>query len=150
MTGAIAKVVCAAGTIVLCLVSACQPREPRAIYLVPNGYVGWICVHYGVPDAPPLTKEGRFSVLSFDADGVVRTSDHGKPGTGYEDQFFYVAGTERKAIPSTDIGGGGTFGRPSDPQYRYVFFMWIGADRARFRPAIADSAPDKGPSCGPA
>lgn len=139
-----------ASLVVFGLLPACELREPREIYLVPERYVGWVCVYYGEAGAPSLENEGSFRVLRFNPDGVVRTSDPGKPGKGYEDRFFYVTGPSRKPIPPADIGGGGTFGRPSDPAERYVVFLWIGADSARFRPAINPDEVEKGPNCGPA
>lgn len=132
------------------LVGACQTREPRAIYLIPDRYVGWLCVHYGQPDAMPLEAEGRFKVLRFGPDGVVRTSDDGRPGTGFEDRFFYVSSsTTRRSVPTGDMGGGGTYARPTDRPGRYVFFLWVGADRTRYRPAVDAGHVENGPRCGP-
>jgi hypothetical protein len=150
MIKVLARAAFGAGICAASLLSSCQSREPRAIYLVPDQYVGWICVYYGESDAPPLPREDAFRVLRFGPDGVVRTNDFGKAGTEYEDRFYYLSGaTTRKPIPPEDVGGGGTFARPSDRPEQYVFFLWIGADRARFRPAIDANSVDKGPRCGP-
>jgi hypothetical protein len=42
--------------------------------LIPRGYVGWISIHYGVKDAPPLTIEGDHILYRVPPNGELKTS----------------------------------------------------------------------------
>lgn len=62
---------------------------PHYVFILPDGYVGWIQVIFSSPHAsePPLVNNGH--VFRIDNSGVFRTSMIGSFFTGSHDQFFY-------------------------------------------------------------
>lgn len=132
-----------------CVISGCS-REPRAIYFIPHGFVGWVCVYKGDPNAAPAELEGDFELFRIDRDGIARTSRPGKSGVGYIDKFFYVDDDgSRTPVPWADLGGGGTSSDRSGPRGRYVFILWIGANQRPYDGVSHDNEPPAGPPCGP-
>ncbi len=76
-----------------------ERRQPRR-YLIPDGYVGWLRVDYGVNAAHargygvdrayPLPVENGFRIYRFPASGHIVTSSSIEEGWA-KDEFFYVA-----------------------------------------------------------
>jgi hypothetical protein len=62
---------------------------PHYVFILPDGYVGWIQVIFSSPNAPepPLVNNGL--VLRIDNSGVFRTRMIGSGFTGSRDEFFY-------------------------------------------------------------
>jgi hypothetical protein len=81
-----------------------NPR--RVTYLIPDGYVGWVEVQYGVPHVPRFPMEGGSQVIRVPARGVVQTSDR-MEYTWEKVEYFYVAGARRRPLRETAEGEGG-------------------------------------------
>lgn len=67
------------------------PRESYKqhpnIFLIPKGYVGWIEIHYGLKDYPPLPKEDGSFILQIPESGILKTSNE----PSYKlNKFYYV------------------------------------------------------------
>jgi hypothetical protein len=81
-------------------------RRPPSRYLIPTGYVGWVRIEYGAAGAPPLAREGKYSIVRLAHDGTARTSSELLEGWG-RDQFFYESGTGRQALSNAGWCKGG-------------------------------------------
>lgn len=85
-------------------------RRPN-LYLIPEGYVGWVRIDYEVEGAPELPIEDGFYLLRIPASG------HWKTSAGYEtgwasDEYYYVDATgDRERIPATAPDRGGLIWR---------------------------------------
>ena len=95
-------------TLLLVLLSGCSDdnrRHNTKIY-VPEGYVGWIRVEYGVPDADPLPTEWRlpppmlWNREVIPASGLLRTSTRLDRTVGGE-FYFYDGDNVRSAPPQS-------------------------------------------------
>ena len=81
-------------------------RRPPSRFLIPTGYVGWVRVEYRVADAPPLPREGKYSLVRVERDGALRTSSDLPEGWAH-DQFFYYSGNSRQALSNAGWCKGG-------------------------------------------
>lgn len=112
---------------VLCI-SGCD-RKKRYIYLIPEGYAGWLGVSYGVDGAPPLDVENGYQVIRFSDNGFVETSSLGTPGPGkeFDDQFYYYDGSHRRPVNvAVELGGGGTVQQQHNVETnRFTSQFWI-------------------------
>lgn len=102
----------------------------RDRYLIPEGYTGWILVHYSVSDAPVLNIEDGFRLIKIDEKGEAFTSSEIITGEGYKDEYYYISGDKnRTAIPQKYFGaGGGTIGKlDKGANYKSIcYFFWLG------------------------
>lgn len=88
-----------------------QASRPPARYLVPDAYVGWVRVEYGVPGAPPVPlQDGRF-VLTIPPDARLRTSSPEHFGWAKDEFFYYRDGTLHPLAQTPRGGGGAIWGR---------------------------------------
>jgi uncharacterized protein DUF6843 len=81
-------------------------RRPPSRFLIPAGYVGWVRIEYRVADAPPLPREGKYSLVQVDRNGGLRTSSDLLEGWAH-DQFFYYSGNSRQALSNAGWCKGG-------------------------------------------
>lgn len=67
----------------------CRAKSPHYLFVLPDGYVGWIQVIFDSPGAPQVVaNQGRF-VLRVDKSGVLKTSSTEYVFAGSHDEFFY-------------------------------------------------------------
>ena len=93
---------CAGALIVgVVLLGACSPSGER--HLVREGYVGWVCVAFGVAGAPALEREDGFRVVTFPESGFVETSEPASRSVRAVEEYWFVAadGT-RRAAPASE------------------------------------------------
>lgn len=76
-------------------------------YLIPEGYVGWVQVKFGVPTAPALPLEGRMIVCHFPEDGLLSTSSSVEEGWAKDQYFYYMSDGSTEALKETGWGYGG-------------------------------------------
>jgi hypothetical protein len=87
--------------------ATCQDQSRRpSRYLIPEGYVGWVRIDFNIKDAPPLPLENGFYLFKFPASGRIQTSSDMEYGVA-DDEHYYYAGEDRKALRSSGWGGGG-------------------------------------------
>jgi hypothetical protein len=87
--------------------TGCGPneREPN-LFLVPNGYVGWLHIEYEVKSAPALPLQNGFRVYEFSRSGRIRTSSMLLEGVA-KDKICYVTPNGWKGLACSDDQGKG-------------------------------------------
>ena len=70
----------------------------KFIFLLPDGFKGWVCVDFGVVGAPPLPRDGDNLVIRPRPGAVLATSDKTDSMTLYGQAWFEVNG-RRKPLP---------------------------------------------------
>ena len=63
--------------------------EVRERHFIPEGYVGWLTVRYGIADRPPLERDGEVLVFRYPESGVIETSTPGPTALGTKEYFTY-------------------------------------------------------------
>lgn len=88
-----------------------QNRRPDLI-IIPDGYVGWIQVNYGVKGAPALPNWKGSRLHKFGRDAEIRTSSPTTDGWA-KDKYFYSTQKGWKQLLQTTNGGNGmVWGKP--------------------------------------
>lgn len=75
-----------------------QPRTPNK-YLIPQGYVGWVCAEYNVKGVPPLPRVRGYNVIQVPPSGHLKTSSVPQSGAAV-DEFYYVNGSVEQRLDS--------------------------------------------------
>lgn len=66
--------------------------------MIPDGYVGWIYIHYNVTNAEPLPKkEGKF-LLEIGEDGILSTSNSIEYGAARDEYYYLTENGELKPL----------------------------------------------------
>lgn len=95
-------------TLILLATAACEHehRQPAKIYL-PDGYVGWVRIEYGVQSAPKLPRDflGPWEYHRFPPSGLLQTSSELYDGAASANYFYYSENGERP-LPYEMINGG--------------------------------------------
>jgi hypothetical protein len=87
---------------------SCLEKQRRpSRFLIPEGYVGWVRVDYGVNGAPALEVASRRYVVKIPPRGHVQTSTEIEYGWG-KDQYYYYSDGGARPTTATGWGGGGT------------------------------------------
>ena len=76
-----------AGFLVALSFSGCIFR-PGTRFLIPDGYVGWVKIYYGVDDAPALEMFNGQLLIRVASDGTARTATTHDSRYG-TDEYFY-------------------------------------------------------------
>lgn len=77
-------------------------RPEKFIFLLPDGFKGWLCVDFGVPGAPPLPREGDARVIRPRQGEVLATSDKTDTPGLLGEAWFEING-QRKSLPGLGI-----------------------------------------------
>src|SRR5512140_2798338 len=65
------------------------------VYLIPEGFTGWVTLEYAAPDGPPLPREAGARVIAVPPGGRLRTSSAQELGI-IENRFYFVDGAGRR------------------------------------------------------
>ena len=88
--------------------AACEEehRRPANIY-IPDGYVGWVRIEYGVKGAPALKTDffGPWEYQWFPASGLLQTSSLLRDGAATA-RYFYYSGDKVTPLSEEMINGG--------------------------------------------
>src|SRR5262249_22302655 len=107
--------------------------------LIPEGYIGWVRVEYGVPSAPPFETVNGRHVLRIPQSGFARTSSSFEPGI-QSDVYDYVTpnGKEQPIPAGVEIRASRMFtvNPPAETQRTFGAF-YVGTE-ASFRAATKD------------
>ena len=76
-------------------------------YLIPEGFVGWVEIDYGVAGAQPLPIEDGHALFRFSQSGRLATSTPLEFGTAKDEYFYVSAAGRRTRLPLTGWGKGG-------------------------------------------
>jgi DNA-binding PadR family transcriptional regulator len=79
--------------------------HPASCFLIPEGYVGWVKVEFGVPGAPPLPMEGGTYVVRFSPSGFLKTSTP-EQSSGGRDSYYYYSDSGTRALADRTSGAG--------------------------------------------
>ncbi|MBZ5605795.1 MAG: hypothetical protein LAO79_26140 [Acidobacteriia bacterium] len=88
--------------IVTLMTTSCRLRTPD-LWVIPDGYEGWVKIDYIVRNAPPLPLQNGHRIIQVSLSGYVQTSSELQEGWA-SDQFQYANGTP---LHSTSWGEGG-------------------------------------------
>jgi hypothetical protein len=111
-------------------VVSCQGkgRTPHR-YLIPDGYVGWVRVDFGVEGTSEIARSDSFYVFRIPKSGLLRTSSKLNYGVA-SDEYYYYAGDTLRRLPITQSGAGGMIWSgfngsstqgPNEHVYEYFF-----------------------------
>ena len=113
----------------------------RFLYVLPDGFTGWVCVDFGVAGAPPLPREGKTLLVRPTPGVTMRTSDRVGPVPPTGDARIEANGL-RRPLPG-DVYGRKMSGQTDtkDPVERYCVFFGTedAADAAGDAPGLDDS-----------
>lgn len=71
----------------LLILSGCHSHSKREVWLIPDGFVGWLRLDYSVPGAPPLpTESGRY-IVRMPRSGQMRTSTANNPSIDQNEYY---------------------------------------------------------------
>ena len=138
--------VCLAIWLGSCGASLFGPERPRARILLPDGFVGWTRLEYGVTGAPPLPVDAGVVILKYPASGVLQTSTNdGDDVVGAEDVFYY-SGDRTVAVPfGFRARGGFSSWQVNDPQHRWSAWSYYGSQADSEEPEQPRPAEDDPP-----
>ncbi len=126
---------------------ATNPPPARFVYVLPEGYRGWVCTDFGVAGAPPLPREGDALIIRTRPGKVLKTSEK-SPGFPPSGKAWVEANGKRQPLPKDvyerRLGG---HSDTRNPVARYCAFFGTEdeADAAGHPPGIA-APPERGVS----
>lgn len=91
------------------LLTGCTTGLQRTpdLFLIPQGYTGWVLVEYEVKDAPPLELRDGYRVLPVPSSGILKTSSGQQQGWARDVYKFVDASGNLTDLPQTGWGKGG-------------------------------------------
>src|SRR5437868_933559 len=100
--------VCLLSMLSLLSLAGCEAehQRPAKVY-IPDGYVGWVRIEYGVQGAPELQTDffGPWEYQWFPASGLLQTSSPLRDGAASVN-YFYYSGNETKPLAYEMVNGG--------------------------------------------
>jgi hypothetical protein len=86
------------------------PRVTPSIYLVPDGFSGWVMIEFEVAGAPPLPSEDGQRLFIVPRDGTLQTSSPQELGRIVKERYYFLGSDGRRTpIP-----------KPADPNAAYA------------------------------
>lgn len=116
-------------------------QAPHYVFVLPDGYIGWVRIMFTVDDMPSLVTENGILTVEFDDSGIVKTRDAHMIVPGKYDKFFYRKGGTKKqtlvSIPTeyVDMRGiyHGGFTATRDGGVSWFFFIGPSNLRDQYR-----------------
>src|SRR6185503_21241714 len=89
------------------VIAQCETSSRRpSRFLIPQGYVGWVQVDFGVKGAPPAQTDEGFHLFKFSADGRIVTSSDIEFGKAMNEYYCYADDRRQKlSLGEEDRGG---------------------------------------------
>lgn len=70
---------------------ACSSNQrPASVYLIPEGYEGWVQIAFGQPSEPEIPIEDSKEIFTLNEDGKLSTSTPEPSYGAASDEFYYV------------------------------------------------------------
>ena len=114
--------------------------SPRYIYLIPEGYTGYVQIEFKVINAPPLPREGQYFLIKVPPSGIVQTSSDMIASTKLPYQrdefFYYTTAGERRSMVYPACGGGSTRQKKRREEISWIFFIGTCADFVKLKERI--------------
>jgi hypothetical protein len=111
--------------------------RPANKFLIPEGYEGWVEVHYSVPDQPDLLREGDNLLIKVPTSGKMSTRTPLVSGYA-DDKYYFVSANGRKIEIPFEIHGCSSGVCISHnryfwgPQQDAIFFVGSESDLSKF------------------
>jgi len=105
-------VVSVSAVLLACLIAAGHwqhvkgERHPSR-YILPDGYVGWVVIHFDRPGAPPIELKGKELVFDIPETGVLYTSSQQESGEARDHYVYRLPDGQFRELPNTGWGKGG-------------------------------------------
>lgn len=101
----------------------------KFVFLLPDGFRGWVCVDFGIAGAAPLARDGDARVIRPGPGGVLATSDRVDSPVLYGAAWYEVNG-RRKALPEdVTLQPGPSRSGASEPTQRSCAFVGTADER---------------------
>jgi hypothetical protein len=101
-----------------------QTGSPKKfIFLLPDGFNGWVCVDFGIVGAAPLPREGNALVIRPRQSEVLATSDKTDTVTLFGEAWFEVNGQRRPLPNDVSVQAGPSRTGTSEPTERQCAFV---------------------------
>jgi hypothetical protein len=87
-----------------------MPKVTPSIYLIPEGFTGWVTIEYEVADAPPLPFEDGHRLFIIPRSGRLETSSPQELGRIVRERYYYVHADGRRTPirkPESEYGASG-------------------------------------------
>jgi hypothetical protein len=114
--------------------------SPRYIYLIPEGYTGYVQIDFQVTNAPPLPREGEYLLIKLPPSGIFQTSSKMIESTKFPYQrdefFYYTTAGERRSMVHPSCGGGSTRRKIGREEISWIFFIGTCADFEKLKGQI--------------
>jgi Leucine Rich Repeat (LRR) protein len=98
-------------------------RPEKFIFLLPDGFKGWVCVDFGVAGAAPLPREGDAQVIRPRPGEVLTTSDKAAALFLYGEAWYEVNGQRRPLPDGVTLQSGTSRTGKSEPTERRCAFV---------------------------
>jgi hypothetical protein len=101
-------------------------------YVVPDGYVGWVVIHFNHPSAPIIELKDKELLFDIPESGVLYTKSQQEFGEAQDRYFYKLPSGRLQELPDTSWGKGGmvwdessgTTEKPGAPDdHREQFFI---------------------------
>ena len=132
----------------LAFTQASAPERPHYLFVLPDGYVGWVQIIFNDPLAPPLSTQKEKVVLMVPESGIVRTSALRAHSSQAPDEFYYqktsVSGSlQRHHLPGSYVAYGidhAGFGAINTGRKGrgYSWFLFVGPPELRSSMSLAN------------
>ncbi|TYR81659.1 hypothetical protein FZC66_07450 [Priestia megaterium] len=94
-----------------------------SLYLIPEGYKGWVMVEYDKDNGEPTKTEGKYTVFNINENGVSKTKTLLTHEGWATNKYYYVTKNgERKALKPGEMIHGATEGTENN-HYTVEFFF---------------------------
>jgi len=123
-----------------------SPKGDR--YYLPELYGGWVCVHYNVAGASPLSIEDGYLVHKVPPSGVITTSSEPRLSPKRDEYYYYTAERVRSA-KDLQLGGGYSKGREGETKFSFYFWVSTGNKESDYENYVKNRELDSEPKCGP-
>jgi hypothetical protein len=130
-------------------VSQASARErPRYLFVLPEGYVGWVQIIFNDPQAPPLRTRKEKVIVEVPESGIVRTSALRVHSSLAPDEFYYEKASSFESlqkhlvpssyvVPGIDHAGFGVMDTGGKGK-GYSWFIFFGPPELRASVPLAD------------
>lgn len=115
---------------IILLISCSRSNETArpSLYLIPDGYRGWVAVEYDKDNGQPTEMEGDYTVFHVDRNGRSRTKTLLTHEGWATNKYYYVSDSgERKELKPGKMIHGATEGT-ENTNYTIEFFFVGSAD----------------------
>ncbi len=110
-------------------------------FMIPDGYVGWVKVEFGVSGAPPLPMENGHYIVRLPGSGVLKTSTPEQPRSG-KNSYYYYSDDHRRELPDRASGArsliwGQFYGQSFGSSGKHAYEQFFVGTEQQFKEQVA-------------